>query len=80
MERKRRREAMQLNTAALDAAIDKWFQLTMTTAQELGKHFNHHPHWVLDKMFYRGAHVKEKKKTNMWNAWASQMCTKVNAG
>ena len=80
VERKRRREATQLNTAALDTAIEEWFQLTMATAQELGKRFSHHPHWILDKMFYRGAHVKKRNKTNAWNAWASQMCTKLNAG
>ena len=71
---------MQLNTAALDTAIEEWFQLTMTTAQELGKRFSHRPRWILDKMFYRGAHVKKKNKTNAWNAWASQLCAKVNAG
>ena len=79
-ERKRRREASQLNAAALDTAIDDWFQLTLATAQELGKCFNHNPRWVLDKMFYRGAHVKKHNKTNAWNAWASKMCTELNAG
>jgi hypothetical protein len=71
---------MHLNTAALDTAIEEWFQLTMATAQELGKRFNHRTRWILDKMFYRGAHVKKKNKTNAWNAWASQLSTKVNAG
>jgi hypothetical protein len=80
MERKRRRDAMHLNTAALDTAIEEWYQLTMKTAQELAKRFSHRPRWILDKMFYRGAHVKKRNKTNAWNAWASQMCAKVNAG
>jgi hypothetical protein len=79
-ERKRRREATQLNTTALDTAIEEWFQLTLTTAQELGKRFSHRPRWILDKMFYRGAHIKKKNKTNAWNAWASQKCQELNAG
>ena len=79
-ERKRRREATQLNTAALDTAIEEWFQFTMAKAQELGKHFNHHPRWILDKMFYRGAHIKKANRTNAWNAWASQLCEWLNAG
>ena len=79
-ERRRRREATQQNTAALDTAIEQWFQLTMSTAQELGKRFNHRPRWILDKMFYCGAQVKKKNKTNAWNAWASKMCEKVNTG
>lgn len=79
-ERKRRREATQLNTTALDTAIEEWYQLTMSTAQELAKRFNHRQRWTLDKMFHRGAHVKKKNKTSAWNAWASQMCSKVNGG
>ena len=30
-------------------------------------------------MFLRGAHVKKRSKTSAWNAWASKMCTEVNA-
>ena len=79
-ERKRWREATQLNTAALDTEIEEWFQFTMAKVQELGKHFNHRPRWILDKMFYRGAHIKQANRTNVWNAWASQLCEKLNAG
>jgi hypothetical protein len=79
-ERRRRREATHQNTAALYTAIEEWFQLTMSTAQELGKHFNHRQHWILDKMFYRGAQVKKKSKTNAWNAWASKTYETVNVG
>ena len=77
---KRQREASRENTAGIDTAIEEWFQLTMAAARDIGKRFNHQPRWVLDKMFYRGAYVKKQNKTNSWNAWASQMCAKVNAG
>ena len=79
-ERKRRRETSEINSTALDTAIEDWFQFTLTTAQELGKRFSHQPRWVLNKMFYCGAHVKKRSKTNAWNAWASKMCAELNTG
>ena len=79
-ERKRRHEVSQQNTHELNEAIEDWYRLTLRTAAELGERFNHRPRWVLDKMFYRGAHVKKQNKTNAWNAWASKTCAELNAG
>ena len=79
-ERKRRREASQQNSDSLNREIESWFQMTLKIANELGERFNHQARWVLDKMFYRGVHIKKRNKTNAWNAWASKMCEEVNAG
>lgn len=67
--------------AAIDAAVDEWFDLTTTKANELAERFNKKPRYFLDIFFHGGARmVHHHEKTNAHNAFVSLKAQELRDG
>jgi hypothetical protein len=55
----------EANHAAMDAAVDEWFDFTTAKANELAEQFNKKPRFFLDIFFHGGARmVHHHEKVN----------------
>lgn len=69
------------NQAAIDTAVDEWFNLTMEKANELGEKFNKKPRYFLDIFFHGGARmVHHHEKVNPHNAFISLKSQELRDG
>ena len=69
------------NQAAIDTAVDEWFNLTMEKANELGEKFNKKPCYFLDIFFHGGARmVHHHEKVNPHNAFISLKSQELRDG
>jgi hypothetical protein len=67
--------------AAMDAAVDEWFDLTMAKANELAERFNKKPRFFLDIFFHGGARmVHHHEKVNAHNAFVSLKAQELRDG
>jgi hypothetical protein len=67
--------------AAIDAAVDEWFELTMTKANELAERFDKKPRYFLDIFFHGGARmVHHHEKVNAHNAFVSLKAQELRDG
>ena len=69
------------NQAAIDAAVDEWFELTMAKANELAERFDKKPRYFLDIFFHGGARmVHHHEKVNAHNAFVSLKAQELRDG
>jgi hypothetical protein len=69
------------NQAAIDAAVDEWFESTMAKANELAERFDKKPRYFLDIFFHGGAlMVHHHEKVNAHNAFVSLKAQELRDG
>jgi hypothetical protein len=69
------------NQAAIDAAVDEWFNSTTAKANELAERFNKKPRHFLNIFFYGGARmVHRHEKVNAHNAFVSLKAQELRDG
>ena len=69
------------NHAAMDAAVDEWFNFTTAKANELAERFNKKPRFFLDIFFHGGARmVHHHEKVNTHNAFVSLKSQELRDG
>lgn len=67
--------------AAMDVAVDEWFDLTTAKANELAEHFNKKPRFFLDIFFHGGARmVHHHEKVNAHNAFVNLKAQELRDG
>ena len=69
------------NQAAIDTAVDEWFNSTMAKANELAERFNKKPRYFLDVFFHGGTRmVHHHEKVNAHNAFVSLKAQELRDG
>lgn len=69
------------NQAAIDAAVDEWFESSMAKANELAERFDKKPRHFLDIFFHGGARmVHHHEKVNAHNAFVSLKAQELRDG
>lgn len=80
-QKKEKKIQREENQEAIDAAVDEWFTLTMTKANELAAQFNKKPRYFLDIFFHGGARmVHHHEKVNPHNAFISLKSQELRDG
>jgi hypothetical protein len=80
-QRKEKATQRDENQAAIDAAVEEWFSLTTSKANELAARFNKKPRYFLDIFFHGGARmVHHHEKINPHNAFISLKAQELRDG
>ena len=80
-QRKEKAAQREENQAAIEAAVEEWFSLTTSKANELAERFNKKPRYFLDIFFHGGARmVHHHEKVNPHNAFMSMKAQELREG
>lgn len=80
-QRKEKVVQREKNQMAIDAAVDEWFSMTTSKANELATRFNKKPRYFLDIFFHGGARmVHHHEKVNPHNAFMSIKAQELRDG
>lgn len=80
-QRKEKVAQREENQTAIDAAVNEWFSMTTSKANELATRFNKKPRYFLDIFFHGGARmVHHHEKVNPHNAFMSLKAQELRDG